>query len=141
MAKTIDMHSMRQINLFTKICKVPTKHYFIYNNALIFGVPKEKVAQAIGKDASNIKKLNQIIRKKIRVLAMPKIEDEEGIKKFVTELVDPVEINKMEIIGNKLEITATRINRATLIGRNRVREAELIKILKSAFSITELKIA
>ena len=141
MAKTIDMQSMRQINLFIKICRVPTKHFFTYNNTLIFGVPKAKVSQAIGKDASNIKKLNQIIRKKIRVLAMPTIDDHEGIKRFITELLEPAEINNITVEGNKMEITASRINRAAIIGRNRVREAELIKILKGAFGVTELKIA
>jgi len=141
MAKVIDMQSMRQINLFSKVCHVPTQHYYIYNNTLIFGVPKDRVSQAIGKDAVNIKKLNQILRRKIKVIAMPEADNIEGIRKFILELVDPVEINKIEIEGNKMEINATRINRASLIGRNRAREKELINILKGSFGITELKIA
>jgi transcription antitermination factor NusA-like protein len=141
MANTIDMQSMRQMNLFTKISKVETKSFFSYNNTLVFGVPKSKVSKAIGKEASNVKKLNQIFRKKIKIIAMPDKEDTKGIKEFIINLVNPIELNNLELKDKKLEITATRINRASLIGRNRLREKELIKILKSAFSIEELKIS
>lgn len=140
MAKIIDMHSMRQLNLFNKITRVQTKNYFIYNNILIFGVPPSRVSQAIGKEASNIKKLNQILRKKIKVIAMPNEGDEKGISKFITTLIEPIEINKIDVNNKKVEINASRINRASLIGRNRVREKELINILKTAFRIEELKI-
>jgi transcription antitermination factor NusA-like protein len=141
MVNVIDMQSMRQMNLFSQISHVQTKHFFSYNNTLVFGVPMSKVSQAIGRDASNIKQLNQILRRKIKVIAMPEKDDVKGIIRFVTELVEPVELNKVELNGGKLEINATRINRAVLIGRNRIREKELIKILKSAFGIVELIIA
>jgi transcription antitermination factor NusA-like protein len=140
MAKIIDMQSMRQMNLFNKVCKLPTKHFFVYNNTLVFGVPRSRVSQAIGKDAANVKKLNQILRKKIKIIAMPTLDDNEGIKRFITELVNPVELNNIDIQGEKIEISATRMNRASLIGRNRLREKELITILKNTFNITELKI-
>lgn len=140
MAKVIDMQSMRQLNLFFKISHIQTQHFFTYNNTLIFGVPKSKVSQAIGKNASNVRKLNQILRKKIKVIAMPKNDDTKGIEQFVISLINPTEVNKIEIIDDKIEISANRINKAALIGRNRGREKELKIILKNSFNINELKI-
>ena len=141
MANIIDMQSMRHINLFSQISRVSTKHFFLYNNTLIFGVPKSKVSQAIGRNASNVRQLHQIFRKKIKIVSMPERDDSKGIEKFVIELVEPIELNKVELNDKKLEISATRINRASLIGRNRQREKELIKILKAAFGIEGLRIA
>lgn len=141
MANVIDMQSMRQINLFIKISKVSTKHFFFYNNTLIFGVPKSKVSQAIGRDAVNVRRLSQILRKKIKIIAMPEKDDKKGIVDFISELVEPVELNHIEVGDKKVEINATRMNRASLIGRNRLREKELIKLLSNAFGIEEVKIA
>jgi len=141
MAKIIDMQSMRQMNLFAKISHVPTKHFFVYNNTLIFGVPKAKVSQAIGKDASNVKKLSQILRKKIKVIAMPHPDDNKGIKKFITDLVNPIDLAKIEITEDKIEISANKMNKASLIGRKRAREKEMTNILQSSFGIKEFKIS
>ena len=134
------MQSMRHLNLFSKISHIQTKHFFTYNNFLVFGVPKSKVSQAIGKDASNVRKLNQILRKKIKIIAMPKEDDTKGIEQFIINLINPIEVNKIEITDNKIEINTNRMNKASLIGRHRNREKELIAILKNSFNINELKI-
>lgn len=141
MAKIIDMQSMRQINLFNKITRIQTKNFFVYNNTLVFGVPRSKMSQAIGKEASNIKKLNSITQKKIKIIAMPNAEDSNEISKFIINLIDPVEVNKIDVNNKKVEINASRTSRAALIGRNRMREKELINILRDNFGIEEVKIS
>ena len=141
MAGTIDMQVMRYINLFSKVSKVQTTKCFTYNNQIIFAVPKAKVSQAIGKDAENIKRLNGILRKKIRVVAMPTMESKEEISKFVGDVVSPVEFNKIEVKEASVVITAGRQSKAALIGRNRGREKELADILKNHFHISKLRIA
>jgi len=129
------------MNLFAKISHIQTKHFFVYNNILVFGVPKSKVSQAIGKEASNVKKLSQILRRKIKVIAMPSPDDNKGIEKFITDLVDPIELGKIEITESKVEVSANKMNKASLIGRNRAREKEMTDILKNNFSIREFKIS
>ncbi len=140
MADVIDMQLMRYINLFTRISKVPTTKVFSYNNQIVFAVPKSKVSSAIGKNAVNVKKLNEILRKKIKVVAMPAVEDNEGIEKFVKDVIAPVELNKIEIRNDSTIITAGRQSKAALIGRGRQRETELSHVLKNFFHITKLKI-
>jgi|SRR3989344_6232566 len=141
MAGTIDMQAMRYINLFSKISKVPTMNCFSYNNKLIFAVPKSKVSIAIGRNAENVKKLSTILRKNIRVIAMPEKNNFEAIGKFIESIVDPVEFTRVDVHNGSVVITAGRQSKAALIGRNRIREKELSNILKDSFGIEKFRIA
>jgi transcription antitermination factor NusA-like protein len=141
MASIIDMQLMRYINLFAKTTRVQTSKVFVYNNQIVFAVPESKVSVAIGKGASNAKRLNEILRKKIKVVAMPNIDDVEGIEKFIADVVSPIEFNKVEIKGDSAIIMAGRQSKAALIGRNRTREKELADVLKNFFHIGKLRIA
>jgi NusA-like KH domain protein len=138
MAKTIDMQFMRYINLFERISKVSTMNCFVYNNTIFFAVPKLMVSQAIGPGAINVKKMSETLRKKIKVITMPKSED--GIKKFVEEIVEPLKISTLELKDGIVMISADRQVKAMLIGRNRVREQELTEILTKTFKVKGLKI-
>ena len=141
MANVIDMQLMRYINLFSQTTKVSTTKVFYYNNQIIFAVPKSKVSLAIGKGAYNIKKMSETLRKKIKVVVMPAVDDVEGIKKFVTDVVAPIEINGVELKGGSAVVNGGRQSKAALIGRNRQREKELADVLKSFFGISKLRIA
>jgi NusA-like KH domain protein len=141
MAGVIDMQLMRYINLFSKVSNVSTTNCFIYNNQITYCVPESKVSQAIGKDAVNVRRLNEILRKKIKVIAMPQNENRDEIAKFIGKIIEPVEFNKIEVKDNAVVITAGRMSKAALIGRNRMREKELAEVLKNYFHILKLKIA
>ncbi len=135
------MKLMRYINLFSKISHISTTKCFVYNGQIIFAVPKSNVSLAIGKNAVNVKKLRSILRKPIKVIAMPLVDSNEGIKIFVKDVVNPIEFNKIEINENSAIITAGRQSKAALIGRNRIREKELSDVLKNFFKIEKLKIS
>jgi transcription antitermination factor NusA-like protein len=141
MAGVIDMQLMRYINLFSRTTKVQTTKVFVYNNQIVFAVPKAKVSAAIGKGASNIKRMNDILRKKIKIVAMPAIDSDEGIVKFLADVVAPVEFVRADIKNGSVVITAGRESKAALIGRNRTREKELGEVLKNFFHIGKLRIA
>ena len=129
MAQVIDMQLMRYINLFTRTTKIIPKSCFKYNDQLVFLVKKDQVSKAIGRDAANAKKILATLRKKIKILAYPEDTNKE-IKAFFEKLVDPVEINDLEVKNDVIIVSATRINKSSLIGRNRMREKELTKIIK-----------
>ena len=129
MAQVIDMQLMRYINLFTKTTKIIPKSCFKYNNQLIFLVNKSQVSKAIGRDAVNARKIMTTLRKKIKIMAYPGDTIKE-IKFFFETLIDPIEISDLEVKDNVIKISATRINKSSLIGRERVREKELTKIIK-----------
>lgn len=126
---------MRYINLFERVCKVSTMNCFIYNGIIVFAVPKQMVFRAVGKNGENVKRLNEILRKKIKV-----VEASEDLSKFIAAVVDPVGFNKIEVRDGTVFITAGKQNKASLIGRNRQREQELEDILKQFFGIQHVRI-
>lgn len=140
MVGVIDMQLMRYINLFARTTKIQTTKVFVYNNQIIFAVPKNKVSIAIGKEAVNVKKLNNILRKKIKIVAMPLVDDDKAIGKFVEDVVSPIEFNKIEIKKDSVIIIAGRESKAALIGRGRQREKELADVLKNFFGIVKFRI-
>ena len=138
MTKTFDMQFIRYMNLFGRVSKVSAKHCFSYNNMLVFVVPGYAIERAIGSNNSNLKKLSDILGKRIRVVAEPK--GRRDIAGFIRVLVSPIEYQNIEVKEDEVLITAGRESKAMLIGRGRVREQELGDILEQYFGIKSLKI-
>jgi len=145
MTKTFDMQFIRYINLFGRVTQVTAKHCFSYNNMLVFVVPRGAIQMAIGRDNSNLKKLSDILGKRIRVVAEPKGVSDLQI--FVSTIVSPIQFEKVEIIeaadgsGKEAVITTGgRESKAMLIGRDRARESELKEILEQYFGVKVLRI-
>ena len=137
--KTIDMKFMRYINLFEQVSHVPTTNCFVYNNSIIFAVPRNAISKAIGKKGVNVRRMNEILRRRIKIIAMP--NSPQDMERFVIDLIDPAEISRVELQqdGNVI-ISGNRQNKAILIGRDRTREKELEDILKKFFEIQKLRI-
>ena len=129
------MQLMRYINLFERISRVSTNKCFVYNNTIIFAVPSDLVSKAIGRDAENIKQMSEILRRKIKVIALS-----ENLEKFIASIIEPYEAMKIEVRDDFVLLTANKQNKAGIIGRNRMRQQELEDILKKFFNISKLKI-
>jgi len=138
MVETIDMQQMRYLNLFEKVTRVVTRHCFNYNETIFFCVPRNLVSKAIGKNAINIKKMHEILNKKIKVIALP--EGIEGIKKFFQSIVEPVIFKDLEILNGGVVVSASTQSKAALIGRNKRRLGEMQQIISNFFG-KEFKIA
>ena len=131
MVKTINMQDMRHLNLFNKITHVSTRFCFKYNEAIMFCVPMRFVSQAVGEQGRNIKKISEILRKRIKIIPSPRgIED---AKKFIEMVVSPVKFNDLEVTDEQIIITAGSHNKAALIGRNRRRQIEMQGIVQDFF--------
>jgi NusA-like KH domain protein len=142
--KTFDMQFIRYMNLFSRITRVSAKHSFLYNNMIVFVVMPSNVERAIGRDNENLKKISNILGKRIRVVAQPRgIRDISG---FLSVIVSPIKYQNLNIVDNETgekEVvisTQGRENKAMLIGRERIREKELKEIVEQYFGIKNLKI-
>lgn len=140
MGNILDMQFMRYLNLFSKITRIQTTVCFVYNNIIVFGVRKKEVSDAIGRNAENVKKLAEILRRKIKIVAMPSGKEGGDIEEFVREVVSPLTFTKFEFQNGVVSVSGTVQNKAGLIGRNSMRQKELEEILKRYFDISELKI-
>jgi len=130
----INMQTMRYINLLDRASRVKTRQCFIYNNTIFFSVPRELVSKAIGPAALNVRKIQENLGKKVRIIPEPK-----GLfdaPRFVHDLVSPTRFKSLEIKENCFILTAgSNQNKAILIGRNRRRFDELQKILHDLFGV------
>ncbi len=136
MEKTINMQDMRYLNLFDNITKVRTKHCFKYNEFIIFAVPKPLVRKAVGEEGRNIRRISEILRKKIRVVPIPTNNDP---KEFIQAIINPIQFKEIQITPEEVVITAGSQSKAAMIGRNRRRLLEMQKIIKDYFN-KDLKI-
>ena len=130
----IDMTAMRYINLLDKVARVKTRKCFVHNNVIFFAVNKEDVSRAIGPAAINVKKIQEQIGKKIKVIR----EDEglEDIERFIVDVVSPIKPKYVEVKDGGVTITAgSSQNKASLIGRNKRRFLELKKIIHDTYGL------
>ncbi len=128
---------MRYINLLDKASRVKTRKCFLYNNMIVFAVPRAFMSQAIGPDAAHIRFIQNQIGKRIRVIEEARgFEDAE---RFVEAIVAPVTFKSLEMKDDMFVLSAGSQSKAALIGRNRRREDELRQIMKDTFGL-DLKI-
>ena len=138
MVKVLDLRLIRYANLFGRITRIRTNHCFIYNNTIVFAVPRSFVMQAIGKDNSNLRKLSEAMRKKIKIVAIP--NGREDIENFVSVITSPVKFKDIEIKETEAIINASPQSKASLIGRGKTRLEEMENILGQYFGIKKLRI-
>jgi len=127
------MQDMRYLNLFAKITRVDTRHCLKYNEALIFCIPKSLISRAVGPAGKNVKEMSQILRKRIKIIEESK--GIENIKKFISDIVDPVTFKDVEVKDNKVILTAGSQSKAALLGRNKRRLKEMQKIVEDYFNM------
>jgi transcription antitermination factor NusA-like protein len=138
MTKVLDMQFIRYANLFNKVTNLKTNHCFEYNNTIAFAVPRKFVMQAIGINNSNLKRLNDIIGKKIKIVAIP--DGVGDIENFISVITYPIRFKSLEIKDEEVIITASSQSKASLIGRNRRRIIEMENILDQYFGLKKVRI-
>jgi transcription antitermination factor NusA-like protein len=131
MVNTLDMQDLRYLNLFERVTRIRTHYCFEYNNCIIFCVPREFVSQAIGPDARNLRRISEIIKKRVKVISIPKLP--QDIRRFIEMVVSPVTFKDLEILPNEIVMNAGSQSKAALIGREKRRLIEMQKITQNFF--------
>jgi len=131
MISTIDMQDIRYINLFSKITRINTRFCFRYNEYVIFCVPKQLISKAVGEKGKNVKKISEILKRKIKIIPIPK--GIEHSRSFIEAVINPITFKNLELKNNEFVLTAGSQSKAALIGRNKRRLYEMQKIIKSFF--------
>ena len=114
-----------------KITQVGTRFCFEYNDAIFFCVPKQLISKAVGEEGKNVRRLSEIMRRRIKIIPQPR-----GIqhsKEFIQAIVNPVTFKELEIKDNEIVLTAGSQSKAALIGRNKRRVLEMQKIVRNFF--------
>ena len=133
MVNTIDMRDIRHLNLFRKITRIPTRYCFNYNEMIVFCVPKKSLKRALGRSNENLKKMSDILKKRIRIIPIPK--GIEHVKPFIQSVIAPFTFKEIEITPDEIIVTAGSENKAALLGRNKRRLNEMKEIVKDFFKL------
>jgi len=138
MTKVLNMQFIRYANMFNRITRIRTNHCFEYNNAIVFAVPRKLVSRALGQNKKNLRRLNEVLGKKVKIVAIP--HSREDIENFVSVITYPVKFKGIEIKDDNAVISAGSQNKAILIGRNKCRLNEMQNVLGQYFGVKKVMV-
>ena len=96
------------------------------------------VTRAIGPNNENLRKLNYVIGRKVKIVAIP--YGKEDIENFVSVITYPIKFKAIEIKDGNVIINAGTQSKACLIGRNKCRLNEMQNVLGQYFGIKKVMI-
>ncbi len=130
-----DINLIKFISLFETLTRAKVKDC-IYSEQLIFVVKPGEIAKAIGKKAVNIKKIENILKRKIKI-----VEFNDDVVIFVKNLIAPLKAEKITKEDNVITISdVNNQTKAKLIGRESKNLKEYKKIVSRYFDIENIVI-
>lgn len=128
---------LKYMSLFKEITNVETLDCVLAKEKAFFIVKKGKVGLAIGKNGKNIKKLQNLINKKIIVLELT-----ERPIQFLKNLLKPIGLDgiQFEKRCKEIVIRADRKKKGRIIGRDGSNIKLIRKLLKRHFDLEKIKV-
>jgi N utilization substance protein A len=112
-----DTETIRLITLFEKVTGAKVKDCVVEDTGrtVFFVVDEGYISLAIGKDGSSVKRVENIIKKNVKV-----VEFSQNLEKFIKNLIpQATEVRAKNIDGkNIVELKVEKANRALVIGRD-----------------------
>lgn len=133
-----DMSLMKTMPLFEKVARCPLKDSFIdKNEMLVFVVEEEFLSRAIGKEASNVKRLESLLNRKIKILGYT-----PEIVQFVRNVLYPIRVNGIREDEGIITIDGSDMRtKGLLIGKNAQNLKNNLWIVQRYFdNIKEIKV-
>jgi len=113
MGITFDSNTIKLISMFESITRSRVKDCFDNRGTLVFIIEEGDIGKALGKHAINVKKIENMLKKKIRV-----IEYSAEMTKFVRNIIMPNKAEDITYTDGIVTITPTDPqSRGYLIGR------------------------
>lgn len=130
-----DINLMKYMQLFESITQAKLKDC-IATEYLIFIVEENEIGKAIGKRGSNVKRLESLLNKKIKI-----VEFSLDVKQFIRNFVMPLEVKDINEENNIITIfgfdTKTK---GLLIGRDRKNLENLKDIVGRYFKVEDIRV-
>ena len=129
----IDLTLIGYITTFENITQTNVKDcFFNKNNQLVFIVKTGQASKAVGKKAFNLKKVERLINKKIKI-----IEFNEKPEEFVKNIIYPLKSPEIKLNENNEIIVKTDSThlKALLLGRDKANLKELQEIVNKYFKV------
>ena len=133
-----DFNSIKFMSLFQSITRCDVKDFFDLEDKFCFIVATGQIGKALGKNLSNVKLLENKLKKKIKI-----VEFNQNMSEFIRNIVFPSKLSEIEFNEEDKILSITGIDNKTrgyLIGRNASNLRTSETILKRHFDVNELKV-
>lgn len=134
-----DVSLMKYISLFEHVTHANVKDCFIdhqMGDLLTFVVQPGQIGRALGKRAVNVKRLEQKLNRKIRV-----IEYHPELVGFIKNMIMPLKADKIEHVEGTVTIYSHDTKtKGLLIGRNAANLRNLESNVSRYFNVKEIKV-
>jgi len=126
---------MKYMQLFENLTRAKLKDC-IANEQLIFIVEENEIGKAIGKGGSNVRRLEGLLNKKIKIA-----EFNQDVKQFIRNFVMPLQVKDINEEDNIITITGPDTKtKGLLIGRDSKNLNNLKDIVKRYFDVEDIKV-
>ncbi|MFH0875183.1 MAG: NusA-like transcription termination signal-binding factor [archaeon] len=128
---------LKIMSLFENITRCNLKDCFVDgNNLLTFIVKENEIGKAIGKKAVNVRKIESLLNKKIRI-----VEFSNEARQFVRNLTQPLMVEDVSLDGETVMIKASDTRtKGLLIGRDSQNLKNIESITQKYFPIKNIKV-
>jgi N utilization substance protein A len=126
---------MKYISLFESFTGAKVKDCIV-SEEVIFIIQENEMGKAIGKHGHNIKRIGNVLKKKIRL-----VEFSNSIPQFVGNLIYPLKAKEIKEENGIIIIYGQDTKtKSLLIGRNRHNIGSINDIVKRYFDVIEIKV-
>ncbi len=131
-----DAQLMKLMAFFESATRARLKDCFIDANGILTFIVAESIGLAIGKGGATAKKLESVLKRKIKIVAFS-----DNLEEFIGNLIMPLKIRGVELKEDKtVVITPEPESRGYIIGRAASSLRNYESILKRYFDIKELRV-
>jgi len=131
-----DIALMQYMSLFEGITKSKVKDCVLSEDFLIFIVNENQAAKAIGKRGVNVKRLEDMLKKKIKI-----VEFSSDKLKFIRNFIAPLKAKEIKEENNVVFIEGEdHKTRGLLIGRNAKNLENMKNIVKRYFEFEDIRV-
>lgn len=131
-----DIDAMKFMSMFENMTGAKLKDCIISEGSITFIVEEGELGKAIGKKGSNVRRLENSFKKKIKIS-----EFSDNLVKFIQNLTYPAKIEEVKREENIVIITAADSqSRGSLIGRGASILRAYEAIVKRYYDIEEIKV-
>lgn len=124
------------ISLFEALTRAEVKDCLLDDRSAIFVVGQNQISKAIGKRGSNVRLLEQKLKKKVKI-----VEFNPNVVTFIKNLIMPLIVDEIKEDDKVVTlISKDSKTRGLLIGRNAKNLRNYESIVKRYFNIDELKV-
>lgn len=128
-----DTNLIKLISLFETLTRSKVKDC-IESNILMFVVKRGEIGKAIGKKGSNIKRIENVLKRKIKI-----VEFNDDIEIFVKNLIAPIKVENITKEDDTIIISdANNQTKGRLKGRDSQNLKEYKKIVSRYFDIKDI---